>query len=632
MKRTIKLTAILCLICILCSSVFTSCKKDEESKKKTDNNAQTEESIEVIAMQLGDVKVTKNMMAYFFRNTYANYLGQIYNSQMQLAEYYAQFGLDSSTINTDPFSYLGIDSSKSLKEQLTSDGTSTQYDYFLSMAQSLASEYLVYAAEAKASGIELSAEEKTEIEASFTNLILNVRYSAGMPDDYTEDQCCALAYGSGVKKSDVIEALSLEALAKKMSEEKGIEIEKEIESDDELAISTYNADPKRFNYVDYLSISFNVYYEDILITDFDNKSAEELTTDERVQAFEIYKQKIEAARNAASTLLSKTNVEDYKSFVIDYMINEDFQYVYDYTTKKLSSDKLPAEQDLATIKEKIKAAVLAEITEGQTSAINDVILVSDTNEYKIYDIKITKEFSEVIKSFKENLFDSVISSLDACSVTHYSYIPDDELDDTTIRNWLFDSSRKELDIARFDEGDGANGAEINVVESMFSSQVILLTKPSYRVDTLSRDFAFLLFTSYDAANTAIESVKKIEGLNKDKFLTLAYNENNPAANSQFIEDFAFLYMQDENFDKWLFAEDLKEGSYTTEPIAMSDGSYMVALYVKQNSTPHWKYLVRDALIYDAYESFEEEMFKKLEKDLVSNASALTALKDSATVY
>ena len=632
MKKTIKLTAILCLICILCSSVFASCAKGEENKKKNDKEAQAEETAEVIAMQLGDVKVTKNMMAYFFRNTYANYLGQIYNSQMQLVDYYNQYGLDPSTINTDPFSYLGIDSTKSLKEQMTSDGTSTQYDYFLNMAQSLVAQYLVYAAEAKASGIELSDDEKAEIEASFTNLILDISYSTGMPDDYTEDQYCALAYGSGVKKSDVIAALSLEALAKKMSEVKGIEIEKSIESNYELINSTYNANPSLFNYVDFLSISFDVYYEDILYEEFDDKSEDELTDDEKAAALKRYKAKIEASQNTANTLLTKTNLADYKKFVTEYVINDEYTYAYKYATEDLASENLPSEEDTAKIKEKVKAAVLADITEGKTSTTDDVVLISDTNEYKIYDITITKEFAEAVKSFKANLFNAVINSLDALNVTRYSYIPDDELDDTTLRDWLFDANRKEFDIKSFEKGDGSNGAEIKLEESMFSVQVIFLTKPAYRIETLSRDFAFILYTTENEAKSAIESIKKIDGLNKDKFLALAYAENSPAVYAQFMEDCAIGSMDSDVIDSWLFNESTLEGSYTGEALYTEDGYYMVALYVKQNTTPEWKYKVRDTLISDAYEAFEKDIFERLEKEIALTASALSSLRDSAMIY
>ena len=217
------------------------------------------------AMELDGIKVSQNTMAYFFRTTYSNYLDQIYQSQQQMAQYYAQFGLDSSMISTDPYEYLGIDTSKGLKEQMTSDKITTQYDYFLKMTKNTVSQYLVYAAEANSAGVKLDEKDNKDIDAALENLILTVRYSLGMPAGYSDNEICAAAYGEGVSKSDVRKGLELETLAKKMSQVKGDEITKSVKEDKDGRITTtYNANPKAFNYVDYLSFSCDVKYEDVV--------------------------------------------------------------------------------------------------------------------------------------------------------------------------------------------------------------------------------------------------------------------------------------------------------------------------------------------------------------------------------
>ena len=602
------------------------------------------------AMELDGIKVSQNTMAYFFRTTYANYFNQIY----QMLSYNANSETDIVDL---AYQYARINPQKSLKDQVSLDGKTTQYDYFLNMTKNTVKQYLVYAAAANKAGVKLDEKDNKDIDAALENLILNISYSLGMPAGYSDNEICAAAYGEGVSKSDVRKGLELETLAKKMSQVKGDEITKSVKEDKNGRITTtYNANPKAFNYVDYLSFSFDVKYEDV-VEEFlaeinknkadgaKDKKAEDLTDDEKAKVLAAYKEKIAEARKKAEELASKTSVADYNKYVSDFVIKDEYDALYKKTMEALKDENLPSEDNRAVIKEKIISAVLTEIAEGKLEANDDTkktdIPASEDGstaasvEYSIYDIKISKEYAEKIKTFKEGLFSTVMSTLDAANMEKVSYPTEEGATPTDAQEWAFKAETKALETKTIETGDGANNAEITISgesTNSFSVQVAMLVKPSYRIETLSRDVAFLLYTKEENAKTAIEAVKKIEKLDKDKFLELASSETNPAANSQFLEDCSVLYMQSDKFDNWLFAEDLKENSYTTEPIAMEDGSYLVALYVKQNSTPQWKYLVRNKLINDDYTAFEDRIFASYESKITVKDNALKKLKDTASIY
>ena len=569
------------------------------------------------AMKLGDIKVTQNMMAYFFRSTYISQIST-----------YAQYVGESG----NPYSLVGIDPTKSLKDQASFDEKQSWYDYLLSSTKTSVSQYLVYAAAAKDAGIELDKDDEAEIDTSLENLILNIRYSTGMYSGYSDDACCTYTYGDGVKKSDVRDAIALQVLAEKMSNTKGEEIEKAVEGNEDRINKAYKDDSKLFNYTDYLLFSFDVDYEDVVAEKYPDKKVENLSASEKEAVLALYKEKIEAARKNAEELATKNTIADYNNFIAEFVVNEEYTGVYTSAMKDVKSEKLPSEDNLKTIKEKLIATILTEIAEGKTTANDDTKSNEDKTEYTIYDISVSKEFAEGIKAFKEKLFSTVLSTIDASYVERATYYEPENKDEETANTWAFDADRKALDIKKFESGDGANKAEVKVKDNSFSAEVILLAKTSYKVETLSRDFAYLLFTKEASAKAAIESIKKMDKLDKDSFLKLAEDEKNPADAHQFIEDCVIYSMQSEELDNWLFDEDTKEGDYTTTALVMSDGSYMVALYVKQNSTPEWKYRVMDKLISDDYTAFEDGIFEKFEKKVETKDSALTDFKDSGYAY
>lgn len=578
-----------------------------------------------LALGIDDIKVNQNMFSYFFRTTYINMLSQ-----------YAQYAGDSG----DPYSVMGIDPTVSLKDQTSFDGKTSWYDYLLTTTETQVENLLIYAAAAKAAGVELDDEDQKEIDTALENVILNTAYTLGLySGGYSEDSICSTAFGEGVKKSDVRDALELQQLATKYSNIKGDSITEDVKSDEDRIKETYDEDKKPFNYVDYLSFSFDVSYEDILKEKYPDKAAEDLTDDEKDAVLKIYKEKIDEAKKNAEELAKKTSVAEYNAFVANFTANKEYAALYDTAMKDLTSEKLPSEENIKTIKDKVVANVLAEIAENKSEATDDVKTTDvpaegdkeATKKYSIYDIEISKEYSEKIKSFKESLFSTVNSVLDACNSEKIGYYEPGEDAEEDANSWAFNSDRKENDAKTFETGDGANGAEVKVDSKKFSAQTVLLTKPMYKIDTLSRDFAYLLFTDETTAKDAIESIKEIEKLDKDKFLDLASAADSPVQAHQFVEDCVIGTMGSEKLDEWLFSDKTEKGDFTSTPIKMSDGSYMVALYVKQNSTPEWKYRVIQSLINDDYTEFEDGIFEKYEGKIAKSIYVLGKLEDRGSI-
>lgn len=559
------------------------------------------------AASIDNYKVDGNMMSYFFQTTYMNFMNN-YSSWM---------------------SYLSLDQTKSLKDQKfnpegsydsaflqAGEGVETWFDYFMAQTKDSVKNLLIYCAEADKLGITLDDADQAEIDASIESLLINIRssYGAGLSDS----TCIANVYGNGVSKGDVRKAMELSALASKVAQKVSDDIEGAI-TDDRIN-STYNDNKLDYDLVDYFTYSFDVFYDDVIAEKYgDDKKAETLTDEEKAAVLELYKEKIAAAQASAKELASKTTLEEFQAWVINYVANDLYDDNFDSATSKLTSEQKPDQTDLETIKKKTIEAVIKEVTDGKTEAAEDVVTTEadSTKTYKLYDIPVTAEFADAAKSFKSKLFTSVSDAKKNGLVKKGNYVaPDKDGKKDDFSEWAFSADRKANDVTTIETGDGANAAALEVKTERFTTEVSILTKTVYRDETLSRNFAYMLFTKEDAAKKAIEAIEATEGLDKDKFLNIAKDENNAAAASTYLEDCVIGTMSSEALDEWLF--NAKPGDYTKTAITMSDNSLMVALYVSEGTTPAWKNTVKGAIYNDDYTAYEERMNTDFASSVVFN--------------
>ena len=572
-------------------------------------------------MSLDNYKVNGNMMKYFYQTTYNNYINQQYSYYETYASYLGVTDFNEylkSTVNFEmPAEIGGEDLIESLKAQeykpLTNSEESEEteapeyanwYEVFLAQTESSVEELLIFCAEADELGVStLTEEEEEEIEAGYADLIEQIRSSLGTAD-LPEETCLSYYYGNGVNKSDICDSMRLSTIASKASQK----ISENIESDisDELITSTYEENKLDYQLVDYYSFSFDVKYDDIITEKYDDeKTADSLSDDEKAEVLKLYSEKIAAARASAKELASMKTLEDFQKYVINYKVNDSYQDEYDSAVSGIESDKLPSEENLKTIKEKLIAAVISEVNDGKETVTDDVVTKDEASA--IYDISVSTEFADAIRDVKEALFTTAQDAKTSYlyeQVTYYA--PDEETGEKDeLSEWAFNADRKVNDVTTIEDGDGANDAEIKVEDETFSAEVTILTKTAYLDESVSRNFAYMLFTDESAAKAALEKVANAEGLDKDSFLEIAHECSADA--HTYYED-AWKGDMGSAIDDWLFTAE--EGAYTDELLVMEDGSFMIALFTGENSTPAWKAQIKSEILEEKYNDYTTDMLDR----------------------
>ena len=535
-------------------------------------------------------KVTGNMMTYFYMLTYNNFASNYssYLDYFSLEGYYPEdhrlipIGGTEENPNTYDTMFLG-----------NYDGT--WFDYFMAQTISDVKTMLIYCEEADViGGLELTKEEKQTIEASIDAAITEYRIqniAYGGSGEMSESACLTAMYGNGVKRSDIRKAMEISTLASKCSEYIYDKIESAVT--DEKINKEYNDNNKDFDGVDYFFYRFSVNYTDIT-KDYQDS---ELET-KKDEILKKYQEKIAEVKALAAELEKKTDLEDFKEYVLNYVANDKYDELYD---DEKPTGTIPSEENLKTIKEKMIAEVVSEVMDGKDET-EDVVKENngDTETtYTIYDISITKDFAKAIRTVREDLFTNVNNTASSNTVEKASYTKDDEFSE-----WAFHDDRREGDIKKVSEGDGSEEGEIKVDKKYYRDTVYFLTSTSDRDETNSRNVAYMLFSSTTTAKTAIEALKKVEGLNEEKFAEVA--NKNGASGYAVWEDYLKGEMMSSSFDEWLYGEKTEIGSITETPITMSDGSIMVAFYVEDGEVV-WKVEVKDSIIEEEFEAREDKM-------------------------
>lgn len=577
------------------------------------------------AMELDGYKVNVNMMSYYYQKTQDNFINQHYQAYSTYAsfmgeDYTFKDYFKQAEIEYDP--YLKPEEQDYKEDDNNGDEYKKWSDYFLAQTVESVKELLMYRAEAEKLGIELDKEEIESINADIDAWIEEFRASQG---GYPEKDIISMNYGKSVRRTDIVDAMKLSVLASKCSNKINADIEESITDED--VTKEYDENKNNYNFVDYASYAFEVSYADVISEELGaDKKADDLTDEEKAKVLAAYKAKIEEARAKAAELASKTELKDFQSFIINDAATSEYDGLADSKIATLASDKKPSEEDLKTIKDKTISAVIAEVTEGKDTVTDDVVETSSeakegeeaTKTYTIYGISITSEFATAIRDVKSSLFTSATQGSTVNEEATYiapHENEDGEEEKDALSEWLFSADRKANEITTLEEGDGANGAEVAVSTEKFTAEVLYITKTAYKDETPCRDVAYMVYASEDAAKKAIEAIKGIENLDKDKFLEVANDEENPAIGSEFAEEYAEGTSGESALDEWLFNAEV--GSYTAKPIAMSNGSsYRVAFYEGESTLLKWQYMVKADIHSERYTERRDEMTENFESNIL----------------
>lgn len=209
-------------------------------------------------------EMDNGMMAYYYMTNYSRYVNQ-YGSYL---------------------SYLGLDTSDSLKGQDFYDGDSTWFEYFADMTKNEVEELIVTYLASKEAGYDDSANVQKNVDAAMANIADYAERSG-----YSLAKYIKLCYGTGVKEADVRRAMELFYTAQSFYNHC---YDGYTYTEDDIN-AYFDKNGKSFMYYDMLSHSFKAEVTD--------KS----TTAEKEAAIE----KVEAAANAMLGLKTEKEFADY---------------------------------------------------------------------------------------------------------------------------------------------------------------------------------------------------------------------------------------------------------------------------------------------------------------------------------
>lgn len=539
-------------------------------------------------------KISANMMSYFYKN-------QVNDFNTNYSSYASYLGVDTSAdLKTQPFS----DTAKQILG--SSFEGETWHDYFVQLATNHGKQVLMLCEEARVRGLELEEDDLIEMNQEIMTL-----ETAANSYGYTVDQMVAMNYGDGMKLKDIKAAQELNALANKALMVVQEDLADSV-TDDEID-AAYAEDPDSFDFVDYFTYTETVSYtataQEILGSDYTEAELKE-KSDEVLAA---YAEKIaDVKKFIEEELLTATTPEEFQNKYLTKIATEEFDKKYESLT--VEEDKLPDEDTVKAIREKLIADAIQEIADGKDAVVDPV--TQDEDDYKIGDYTVTAEFAEAVKTAKVTAFNTLLEKDGQFDVENGRYTAD-----SAMHEWLF-AKRDANDIDKFYEGDGAEGEVTDETGSFTASAAIVVT-PRYRDESLAKNFAYLVFTSEAEAKAAIEKFQAGE-ISLDGFQALANEYTSATADT--YQDYTKGAFGLDAFDEWLFAEGREIGDYTETPISTvtdstasaEDVSYIVAYY-ESDGVPSWKIYVKSAIFYEKYEEFYTTLPDKYEVKVRENA-------------
>ena len=528
------------------------------------------------AVKSDHFRVDANMMNYYFKTQYNSFVSE----------------------NSSYLQYYGLDTGKSLKEQYVNgsdEADGTWFDYMMQQTTAQVEEILVYCEEAYARDIELDDEDKAKIDEE-----LEMYKTYASMYGYTTNVYVSNMYGKGMKLSDVRNALELSTLASKCSAAIGEELEGTIAASDVDA--EYAANKLDYDLVDYSSYTITVKYDDVVkeVLGKDNYTDDEAKAKE-AEIIEAYKAKIATAKSNASLLAASADRGTFEAFASQFIVEDLFNTNYDDAIKdsEVPEADMPVEEDENAIRSALISFITGKIKSGEHLDENSVVV-----DGKVVNTEITVKdtYAEVIKEMAHDIADSAKDKLEATYTVGAKY---SDTDDALV--WAFEEGRKENERKTFEEGDGADGAELAASADeldTFTVKAYLLVKPQYRSELLTRNLGLMVFATAEEAEAAL--AKLYEGITVEDFEAISNELGGQFTN---YENYTKGSMGVEAFDAWLYGEDVKAGSFTAEVITLSESSFAVAVYYADGDA-EWYVSVKSALFTEKYEALDAEVKAK----------------------
>ena len=555
-------------------------------------------------------KVTSNMMTYFFNSNiqtfysdYSTYLSSGY------------FSVDlSQPLKNQEFGKAKTEGATVYDALFLGSFTGTWYDYFMETTKTQVREMLVYAEEATARGITLDDADKAAIESEITAISTYATIY-----QYTTDSYISMYYGDGVRETDIRDALELSALANKCVRIISEEYDDALPLDSQDIISRYEQDKLKFNVISYSYYTYSVEYDDAVeeVCSADATDAEIAEKKDEIKA--KYIEMVKAEKAKADALKGLTTEEEFEKFIITDYVNTYFDDVL--KSEKIDEDVLPEEAIRNDIKAKMIEEIITAVLKGEelpeTEGIPDG--AETTTAYGHADLQVA--YAKGMYAVREDLF------TDAQGVVKSNFVENASYTETKFLKWAFEQeengTRAQFDIME-DGNEFDENKEVND-ESSYSASIYMLTKTQAPNKEASKNLGFATFSTSDDAKAFITALKE-KGATSDLEAFKALASEKGANNSDVIENYIEGGIGNSTFDQWVFADTTEKGMYSSTPIEMSEG-YFIVLLANGDGEEKWKVEVKDTLLTERVNANYASMLAKYAP--IDKPKALSRIKEVA---
>lgn len=329
------------------------------------------------ALETENYKISSAMLTYYYNSAYQNFVSS-YGSAI---------------------SSLGLDTSKSLKDQKMSGSDGTWYDYFLNNAKNSAQQILVLCEAARADGIKLTDEQKDEIDEVIATMKSNAKSNNVSLDFYL-----SRVYGTGVDEGVFRKCMELSELAAHYSEHMTEQYKYE-ESD----WDKYFEDNKSsFLKADWMLYTFTANAETL---------ADDATDEEKAAAKQKREEEYKALKATAAELAATKDADAFSVYVESWL----------RTVKYAGMDDDALKEDKVDIKALVEGC---KKTGNTGSSETDLNKWAFSDERKAYDTKTVEDDEKYSVSVymmlpAENTEDLGLACQyrDTYVLKNYTYIP-----------------------------------------------------------------------------------------------------------------------------------------------------------------------------------------------------------------
>ena len=545
------------------------------------------------AMKSENFSINQNMMTYYFQGAYSEFTSDTTYTTFK----------NNCSLNTGTNEGLPLDQQKIGGGQYdyllapNFDGQ-TWHDFFISKTEEKAKNVLSYCEEAYANSITLEEADDTTVEKKLEDLFTNIKYAIYMQSYdaqslyMSDSECLGYYFGKGVSRSDIKKAIELETLYEKCSSKIYNDLSDAVTTD--RINAEYAENSKNYDLIDYLNYSFDVKYDqvskDVLAEIGEDAKAE----DHEAEILAAYKAEIEKAAGRAEALSKITNRNEFIKTALTYFIDDNYDDLYEDVKEdsKLDAAKAPSAEDEAKIKDAMIAKMFEELlaVDKKDTAVDDY----DKTTKTVYGIAVTEEYGSFISALKSDIYSELVYEESYVFIEKEGYTePAEGEEEKENIKWLYSTDRKIGDSIIFDEGDGADGAEVKADKKSYSVDIYCMLKPRYADETIVRHGAYMVFTNSTDASSTLAALGETTDLTVDKFIQIAASYG--AGTYSELENYIPGQLGSEAFDDWMFDDARKKGDYTKDVITISS-SYVIGYFEEVGTLKAWEATVKNTLL------------------------------------